>query len=110
MTSKCFYIVYVYETYKEEIKAVVSVVPVVVLDVLVAVADLSGGGVGEVGPGVAVEDLMLELGLGLPQPRDVVMKLGQLWIQRPLLRGELNLGIRHNKIREEQKYFVFCED
>ena len=107
MTSKCFYIVCLRDIQK---KKAVSVVQVVDLDVLVAVADLSGGRVGEVGPGVAVEDLMLELGLGLPQPRDVVMELGQFWIQRPLLRGELDLGIRDKMIREEQKYFVFCED
>ena len=91
-------------------KKAVFVVPVVVLDVLVAVADLSGGGVGEVGPGVAVEDLMLELGLGLPQPRDVVMKLGQLWIQRPLLRGELNLGIRDNHQNKNILCFVKTEE
>ena len=90
---------------KAEIKAVVSVVQVIFLDVLVAVADLSGGGVGEVGPGVAVEDLVLELGLGLSQPRDVVMKLGQLWIQRPLLRGELDLGIREN---DQRRTKIFC--
>ena len=88
MTSKCFYIVCLRDIHK---KKSVSVVPVV-LDVLVAVADLSGGGVGEVGPGVAVEDLVLELGLGLLQSDDVVMELGQLRVQRPLLRSELNLG------------------
>ena len=77
---------------RHKIKSEVSVVPVVVLVVLVAVADLSGGGVGEVGPGVAVEDLVLELGLGLLQSDDVVMELGQLRVQRPLLRSELNLG------------------
>ena len=85
---------------RHKIKAAVSVVPVVVvLDVLVAVADLPGGGVGEVGPGVAVEYLVLELGLGLLQPDDVVMKLSQLGVQRPLLWGEFNLGIRDNDQR-----------
>ena len=90
---------------RHKIKAAVSVVPVVVLDVLVAVADLSGGGVGEVGPGVAVEDLVLELGLRLLQPDDVVMELGQLGVQRPLLWGEFNLGIRDNDQRGTK---IFC--
>ena len=60
-------------------------------DVLVAVADVSGGGVGEVLAGV-VEELGLELGLGLPQPPDLVTKLGELGVQGPLLRGQLHLA------------------
>ena len=62
------------------------------LSVLVAVANVPRGRVGEVAPGpAAVEDLVLELGLRIPQSPDLFMKLGQLRVQRPLLRSELNL-------------------
>ena len=93
MTSKCFHIVCLRDIKK---KKEVSVVPAVV--VLVK-ADLPGGGVGEV-PGTAiVEDILLELRLRLLQAPDLVMKLGKLWIQGPLLRGQLHLGTNKKKIK-----------
>ena len=50
------------------------------------------GRVGEVAPGpAAVEDLVLELGLRILQSPDLFMKLGQLGVQGPLLRSQLNL-------------------
>ena len=63
------------------------------LSVLVAVANVPGGRVGEVAPSpAAVEDLVLELGLRLPQSPNLVMELGKLRVQRPLLRSQLHLG------------------
>ena len=86
MTSKCFHIVCLRDIKK---KKEVSVGPAVV--VLEAVADLPGGGVGEVPGAAGVEDLVLELRLRLLQAPNLVMKLGQLWIQGPLLGGQIHL-------------------
>ena len=62
------------------------------LSVLVGVANVPGGRVGEVAPSpAAVEDLILELGLRIPQSPDLFMKFGQLGVQRPLLRSQLDL-------------------
>ena len=63
------------------------------LSVLVAVADVPRGRIGEVAPGSdAVEDLILELCLRLPQSPNLVMELGELRVQRPLLWSQLHLG------------------
>ena len=56
---------------------------------------MTGGRVGEVAGGAVVEDLVLELELRLPQPRDLVVELGQLGVQRPLLRRELDLNSKN---------------
>ena len=77
------------------------------------------GRVGEVAPSpAAVEDLILELGLRLPQSPNLVMELSELRVQRPLLRSQLHLGtdkvINQLQSRDpyitilDQKLKIFC--